>query len=419
MVLATPGKLAAEGSPVSLKSTLGEGYSVQIAFNAATDVEKENRSPPAELLQSLRTLAPNVSVTSPSPHHTSYHLKSKDSSTVEKVLQLLEMQKNHLGIASYEVLGTSIEDIFLRLMTDEVLDNSGEEVHSSSPRDGTLVLTEGRRRSPLNQALTIFHKRALVARRSWLTPLLAVVIAVVGATIPLLLMKGPNDSCITEFLNAPNTSLYLPEYSPFLPGPSFVILTVPPDIALTLGEAGAKLHTSNIADNATFVDTVNQNFRNLSLGGVSLDVQTGNSLIAWEATSPGFNGPAMVNLAMNILFNHALNSTGKAGTTPSSIIANYEPFPYFRLQVLPLRWATYFSATMAVFPAFFALYVSRERRSSVQAMQFSNGLSNPIALWLGHLLFDSVFTVILATLITIIFTTASDKFHGLGLFVSP
>ena len=48
----------------------------------------------------------------------------------------------------------------------------------------------------------------------------------------------------------------------------------------------------------------------------------------------------------------------------------------------------------------------------------SNGLSDPTGLWLGHLLFDSIFSVILATLIVIIFAGASNQFHGLGLFVS-
>ena len=71
----------------------------------------------------------------------------------------------------------------------------------------------------------------------------------------------------------------------------------------------------------------------------------------------------------------------------------------------------------AVFPAFFALYVSKERRSSVQAMQMSNGLSDPTGLWLGHLMFDSMFSVILATIVVIIWATASNQFHGLGFFV--
>ena len=50
-------------------------------------------------------------------------------------------------------------------------------------------------------------------------------------------------------------------------------------------------------------------------------------------------------------------------------------------------------------------------------MQFSNGLHNPVGLWLGHLAFDGIFTVIMATAVTIIFAAASNQFHGLGFFV--
>lgn len=71
-----------------------------------------------------------------------------------------------------------------------------------------------------------------------------------------------------------------------------------------------------------------------------------------------------------------------------------------------------------MFPAFFALYVSYERRSSVQAMQLSNGLADPIGLWLGHLMFDGIFATVSATLIIIIFAGVAHQLHGLGFFVS-
>lgn len=51
-------------------------------------------------------------------------------------------------------------------------------------------------------------------------------------------------------------------------------------------------------------------------------------------------------------------------------------------------------------------------------MQLSNGLADPVGLWLGHLMFDSIFCVVIATLIIAIFAGASNQFHGLGFFVS-
>jgi len=72
----------------------------------------------------------------------------------------------------------------------------------------------------------------------------------------------------------------------------------------------------------------------------------------------------------------------------------------------------------AVYPAFFAMYVSRERRSSVQAMQFSNGLTNPIALWLGHLMFDALIVLAISTAIIVIFAAAASlQLKGLGFLV--
>ena len=73
-----------------------------------------------------------------------------------------------------------------------------------------------------------------------------------------------------------------------------------------------------------------------------------------------------------------------------------------------------------VFPAFFTLYVARERQSAVQAMQFSNGISNPAGLWLGHLLFDSMFSTLASTVLVIVYAAKfAYLFSGLGYLVRP
>lgn len=54
----------------------------------------------------------------------------------------------------------------------------------------------------------------------------------------------------------------------------------------------------------------------------------------------------------------------------------------------------------------------------MQAMQLSNGLADPVGLWLGHLLFDGLLSVLISTIIIIIFAvTKPGQFHGLGFFV--
>ncbi|KIK35268.1 hypothetical protein CY34DRAFT_592022 [Suillus luteus UH-Slu-Lm8-n1] len=294
-----------------------------------------------------------------------------------------------------------------------------ELTDGSSAPPKALQLTNGRPRSPFSQALTIFYKRALIARRSWLTPLLIVVIAVCGACIPIVFLSGQETSCTTKFQNESVIPLYFPESPIYFSasGPGTQILESPPNITATLGRTASFLRTENIPDNATFVSTINQDYLNLTFGGISIDLQTGDSLFAWEASPPGLTGPTMMNLVTNILYNRALNQSGNVASTPNLIYANYAAFPHLAAGTLvDLKWVAFFGAAMAVFPAFFTLYVSRERRSAVQAMQLSNGLSDPIGLWIGHLLWDSIFSVTLATIIIIVFAATTNQFTGLGFF---
>ncbi|KAG1779604.1 hypothetical protein EV702DRAFT_965686 [Suillus placidus] len=437
-ILAAPGKLVAEGTPVALKSNLGQGYSVQVMFDFPDLTEKDLSKAPSETLDRIRQVCPQCSMSLSSPSQASYHLKSRDPVVVEKVLQLLDKERNLLHVASCDVLGTSIEDIFLDLMarqtssapqdgTEKSISSSGgisepilaELTDGPSAPPANLQLTDGRPRSPLSQALTIFYKRALIARRSWLTPLLVVLIAVCGSCIPLVFLSGQGTTCTLKFKNETVIPLYFPESPIYLlaSGPGTQILESPPNIIATLGKNVSFLKTENIPDNATFVSTINQDYFNLAFGGISIDLQTGDSLFAWEASPPGFTGPTMMNLVTNILYNRALNASGNTASTPSLIYANYAAFPHLAAGTLvDLKWVAFFGAAMAVFPAFFSLYVSTERRSAVQAMQLSNGLSDPIGLWIGHLLWDSIFSVTLATIIIIIFAAATNQFTGLGFF---
>jgi ATP-binding cassette, subfamily A (ABC1), member 3 len=381
VILTAPGKLVAEGSPVALKS-LGQGYNIQVSLAPEESSEKERHGPFAELLNRMRALAPHASMSSTSPQLISYHLKTKDLVIVEKVLQLLDDQKVSLHVTSYDVLGTSIEDIFLDLTNQAEKRNSQGSVSLASPEPEVLQLTDGYPMSPLSQAITIFYKRALVARRSWLTPLLTVLIPVAGCSIPLVFMKGRPESCVTTFLNTTSTSLYLPT-SPLdtlkLDGQASIV-TSPPNIAKSLGETATLLRTTNVADNESFIQTINQDYRNLSIGGISLDLQSGRSLLAWEAAPPGISGPAILNLATNILYNHALNESGNAANDPALISANYQEFPVSRASrlggqcidgtsylqpvdggtLVALRWVGFFGASMVCLPCqSLILFISR------------------------------------------------------------
>lgn len=361
-VLAAPGKLVAHGTPVALKSTLGEGYTTNVSFNP--DSEKMSGGQRGELLQRIRALAPLAYTSSPAPHELSYHLKLKEPQAVQKVLELVENNREEYGVASYSVMGTSIEDIFLHLMHDGTRsseDNVAEKdtpsgtpslAHTPTPPSvPPLQLANGRRRSPFSQALTIYHKRLLIAKRSWLTPCLAVLVAVAGSCIPIFFLSGrAKQTCVTHFRTVPQTPLYLPVSPLGLVAELATgskVLQSPPGIISSLGNTTRTLLTRNIPDNATFVDTIQQTYRNQSFGGVSVDLQSGAALFAWEATPPGFTGLAMLNMASNLLYNNALNQTGRAPPVPRLILANYQTFPGIAAGTLvALKWVAFFGAAM-------------------------------------------------------------------------
>lgn len=368
-ILAAPGKLVAEGSPVALKTNLGQGYSIQVTFNSKDLNEKDPANSSLEVLDRVREFAPQCTLSQSSPSHAAYYLKSKDSVVVEKVLQLLDNEAGNYHIASVDVLGTSIEDIFLDLMESEVrtrtrtpdsgvksmqsIENTLPDPLQSISAPSPLLLADGRARSPFSQALTIFYKRMLIARRSWLTPVLAVLIAVCGACVPLFFLSGQTPSCTVTFENETVIPLYWP-YSPigldFTPTAS--ILESPPDITTTLGRSSMFMLTENVPDNATFVSMVQQDYLNIPIGGLSIDMQTGDALVAWDATPPpGLAGPTLLNLATNILYNRALNASGDTAGTPCIIMANYASFPPIAGGTLvDLKWVAFFGAAMVRFP---------------------------------------------------------------------
>lgn len=368
-ILAAPGKLVAHGTPVALKSNLGQGYVAQVFMSRDSDSEKVDEKYQNELLEKIRTVAPSARMTqslSSTSSAVSYHLNTTNTSTVEKVLSIIESERLTSHVVSYDVHGSTMEDIFLALMTEHGRDQAvegptGDELAKETPSyqaeetleniTSTFHLDNGRQRTPLGQAFTIFHKRFLVFRRSWLTPVLAVLIAVAGACIPIFFFANSPQTCVRTVRETFTVPLFFP-ISPLEIG--FLnqsigseILISPPDITASLGSSTALLPTMNEPNNATFVNIINESFMNLSLGGISIDPQSGNSLVVWEASPPGLTAPTMLNLASNVVYNLALNATGRATTSPHLLAANLQNFPGIGGGVLTaLKWIAFFGAAM-------------------------------------------------------------------------
>jgi len=371
-VLAAPGKLLAEGSPVSLKSSLGEGYKIIVQFDQEQP-EAETSVIPAthqDLLATIRQRAPEATITNLSLQSVTFALKTKDSSIVKQILASLETEERKGRIGGYEVNSTSLEDIFLGLMgkdrelhehddqdsfSDEKLDGDDSPTpvapaDLTNPHPTPLDLTPARPTSLLYQSLTIFYKRLLILRRSWLSPLLAVVIACCGACIPLFYMNDRVSTCAITFRPTSISPLWLPlsrvarlasadplsndENGQPINDDDVIPRIAPPGILDMLGQAVAAVPTVKLADQPSFMQNIEQNVRNLSTGGVWVDTSSRQALIAYEATNI-LNGPTMLNLASNVLFSTA------GGANNRTIVGNYMAFSRRSAQGLTaLRWVS-------------------------------------------------------------------------------
>lgn len=342
--------MVANGSPVALKRDLGQGYSVQVTMSPTC-----HQPDTSDLLARVKPIVPAAYETSTSSTQICFHLRTRDPDSMQRVLELFDAEIRDNRIVSYSIFGTTIEEIFLDLMSkhDHASDEDGQVVPVTAATPAATALADlpmGRAISPLQQAFTIFHKRLLITKRSWLTCVMTAVVAICGACIPLVFMREEWPGCRANYSYPSSVPLYLPtflsDYSQYL---SFLPLDIglqsPPGIIQTLGP---DLMFTSIPDNATFVSDINDNYKDILFGGISIDNTTGASLVAWEAAPPGFKGLSALNLATNILYNRALNMSGLAQDTTRLIDTNYQPFPFlFDPGIVgSLKWMFFFGAAM-------------------------------------------------------------------------
>ena len=95
---------------VALKRDLGEGYCIQVNSPHGTDRLHES------LLTWLNVVLPSAYLTSSSPRQTYYHLKTRDAGSMQQALEFFDHEVRDKKIDSYDVVETTIEEIFLNLL---------------------------------------------------------------------------------------------------------------------------------------------------------------------------------------------------------------------------------------------------------------------------------------------------------------
>lgn len=349
---------------MSLKSSLGEGYKIVVQFDQEQPEAEKSVIPATheDLLATIRQHAPEATVTNLSLHSVTFSLRTKDTVIVQQILASLENEEKKGRIGGYEVNSTSLEDIFLDLMgkdrelhedddkgstSDKGLDDNDSptpvvSTDTANPHPTPLDLTPARPTSLLYQSLTIFYKRLLILRRSWLSPLLTVIIACSGACVPLFFLNDRVSTCTIAFRPTRISPLWLPlsrvgsqamlASADPLSDDDVITRIAPPNVLDVLGQVVIAIPTVKLADRPSLIQNIEQNVRNLSTGGVWVDASSRQALLAYEATNI-LNGPTMLNLVNNVLFSSVGGADGR------TIVANYMPFALRTAQGLAaLKW---------------------------------------------------------------------------------
>ncbi|BEI81402.1 hypothetical protein CcaverHIS002_0205620 [Cutaneotrichosporon cavernicola] len=432
-ILKAPGRLLAVDSPVGLKTRLGHGFIL-----AVDDARSTAPQTALEILDALRVHDPNINMHATKGRHL-YTTGSDDVNNVRTLARVLAQKRARDPHMRYTVGSTTLEDVFIdlnRAAGDE--DESSRPLPafshdaSSAPSEtdkagdiemqvsqanvgGQLSLTPGGRRAwwrvGAEMAASVVHKRLWILRRAWLIPVAAVVAITLGATVPMVFMKGKAPTCEPITKTEEGLRLLTYPFSMFAMDPRIAKpLYAPGDTQLGNWSSTPGLNLRTVDSRGALESTIRNNILNETFGGIAL----GPGLVAYEGDPQGHilqvKGLSALNLYSNAMFQEL------APGAPFRIRVSYEvlPFPDFSPTGKALLWIVFFGMVMAIWPAFASIYPATEKRSGVRINQYSNG-ARPAAVWAGHLAFELPGIFIVATLITIA-CAGAGQFTGLGQF---
>jgi ATP-binding cassette subfamily A (ABC1) protein 3 len=424
MVIMSKGSLKAEGSVSQLKTKLGGGYRFHFlrgtGYSELADVGKlfEGEQKESMFDQTVYTVKDNR----------------------RSMMIIKELESRH--IKEYQVTGPTIEEVFMKLADDP--DNIPTTSDSKPPTDSEAsrsrsnkqekeakvteneatddILMTGTTVGLLQQSLILFKKRLTVLRRNYLPYLSAFLIPVIAtAAISILLKDKRYPGCspaqqvdLTDLETLSTKSDYKPL---MVVGPASALLSV----NLTNFQAmlpsqfrDANTSMATLQDYIHVVDTFDEyqayikaNFSTVTPGGFFL----GDEPVFSFYSDLGFLG-----LYSAIFIQNAVDTL----LTNTTIATTFHAFdvPWPDDATTQIQFIFYFGLVMACYPAFFALYPTRERLLNVRALQYSNGV-RPLPLWVAYLSFDWLNIFVTSSIMTIILAaSAADNWWNIGcLFV--
>jgi ATP-binding cassette subfamily A (ABC1) protein 3 len=403
IAMLSKGHLKCEGSAVELKTQYGGGYRVHAPIDAP---EFENVA--------MRRFY----------DQTIYNIP--DATTANRFIEALEKS----GISDYYVAGPTIEDVFLKVAEESIVNRSetaGEKGHvvedidpisaansqSTETVKNGVDLHNGKRIGIFRQTWVMIRKRITILQRGYLPTIAAIVIPIVAAGITMVTFKNfKGVSCSSA------SQITLGDIKRFNFDPDYNLVVGPQDrfsasrlAGLTdlLLPTGASGGVSNLTNALHYVNTlgdftqyIHNNFKNVLPGGIFLG--SNNATYAFKGND-GFDirgSLTLQNIVDNLLF-----------PVRSGIATQYMELDMVwpEGQGDTLIFVTYTGLALSAFPAFFALYPTVERLQKVRALHYSNGV-RALPLWFAYAIFDFVPVLLISAVCSIIFAAATSGWYG-------
>ncbi|KAF2898000.1 hypothetical protein ILUMI_08174 [Ignelater luminosus] len=411
------GDLQCCGSSFFLKKKYGAGYHLVMDKSPQCNVD--------DVTKLLEKYIPNIHVESNVGSELRYLLSEEYSSIFEMMLSDLEVNSEVLGILSYGISLTTLEEVFMKVGTDHGLqdDEVSEVKHDTrSTANGYLEVNQSDHYNieinsasefkrddlltgfPLwyNQLLATFMKRSLSVFRSWILfliqnsiPVIFLILAIISSqrrdsNLPNLKIELNSYDNPVTVLTRNTSSTYSKTYINYLSKNNKIIVNW----------ENANMTKKMLEESEKNIPTIRQRY----ISGASFD---GKSITAWFNNQPYHSPPLSLQMVLNAILHEEVSSK-------HNLQFNLFPLPYkIDTQLTKLsqgqnagfQIAFNLGFSMAFVSAFYVMFYIKERVCKAKHLQFVSGIS-VLPFWLAAFVCDLltfIFTSILVIITLAIF----------------
>ncbi|XP_017085750.1 ATP-binding cassette sub-family A member 2 [Drosophila eugracilis] len=420
MAIMSNGELKCTGTKPFLKNMYGHGYRL-------TCVKGDNYKT-EDLYRLLTSYMPNIGIERDIGYKITFVLENKYEDQFPLLLDELEQNMKQLGVVSFRIRDTSMEEIFLRFGCEENDQSGAFQSHENTQillEEYYAILAEanekGRRTGwKLNMlhARAVLYKRWISSTRHWIvlvfellaTALVAVCcfssIFVFGKQYELepltfnLSQLHTVDAFVELFSEEEDVKDMHAYYTELLYWYDAHVATVTRN----------RHNTYTLLTQSEFTSHVNSRF----IFGATFDQQI---VTAWFNNIPLHAAPYALNIVHNAVARHLFDEEATIDVTlaPLPFQTSINTFPPSNHSFGGcLAFAIAFVLTF-IWPAF-AIFMIKERGSLLKKQQFLAG-ARCCSYWIFTVLYDLIFLLILCVMVVVMAVVYKDPNHDIELYV--